>query len=365
MRTKDVKVTTTSGFDGVEIIEYMEPITAHVVVGMNLFKDFLAGLSDIFGGRSNTYQNTLASINDDAINELRKKAFSLGANCILGLKIDNDEISSQNKSMLMVTAVGTAAKANFSHQGITANKKTKPDEISLDKFDFLRQKKMLLINCENNKLKITDDFWDFAISNQVSEFADHLIFRLKEYAPQCVDSYQLDSLNKFTQRLADYFNVIDIETSTRCLYDSLNDANSQQIRDLIIGIISDIKLVDYDRIIKLVKDADFDLKKNALQILKTDKISYSKSDILRLITLVDLIRTTFKERGTITTKKKALLTKEKEIWICECGKENDIEQEYCSICKKDFYGFYENEMDPAQAIEKIENEMDILKKEIE
>ena len=70
MKSQNVKVTTTSGFDGVEIEEYLEPITAHVVVGMNFFKDFLSGFSDFFGGKSKTYQNTLASINDEVINEL-------------------------------------------------------------------------------------------------------------------------------------------------------------------------------------------------------------------------------------------------------------------------------------------------------
>lgn len=111
--TNTIKVTTTSTFEGVEITDYLEPITAHVVVGMNMFKDILASFTDVFGGKSNTYQNTLSNINEEVLNLLREKAKRIGANCILGLKIDNDEISSQGKSMLMVTAVGTAAIANF------------------------------------------------------------------------------------------------------------------------------------------------------------------------------------------------------------------------------------------------------------
>jgi uncharacterized protein YbjQ (UPF0145 family) len=59
MKPQDVKITTTSGFDNAEITEYFYPITAHVVVGMNVFKDFLSGFSDFFGGKSSSYQYTL------------------------------------------------------------------------------------------------------------------------------------------------------------------------------------------------------------------------------------------------------------------------------------------------------------------
>lgn len=113
MRHHNIKVTTTSGFDNAKVTEYLEPITAHVVVGMNLFKDFLSGFSDVFGGKSKSYQDTLSSINQEVIDLLKEKAFALGANCVLGLRIDNDEIGAQGKSMLMVTAIGTAAKASF------------------------------------------------------------------------------------------------------------------------------------------------------------------------------------------------------------------------------------------------------------
>ncbi|WP_319479122.1 heavy metal-binding domain-containing protein [uncultured Draconibacterium sp.] len=106
-------VTTTSNLDEIRIKEYLQPISAHVVVGMNLFKDFLAGLTDTFGGKSSTYEKTLESINEEVIYKLEKKALAIGANCILGLKIDNSEVSAQGKSMLMVTAVGTAAVADI------------------------------------------------------------------------------------------------------------------------------------------------------------------------------------------------------------------------------------------------------------
>lgn len=109
----EVKITTTEKFENAEIIEYLNPIIAHVVIGMNIFKDFLAGITDIVGGNSNTFENTLENANNDVLNKLVQKAKDIGANCILNLRIENNEISSKDKSMLMVTAIGTAAICDF------------------------------------------------------------------------------------------------------------------------------------------------------------------------------------------------------------------------------------------------------------
>lgn len=45
--------------------------------------------------------------------ELVEKARQVGANALVGVKIDFDEISGGNKSMFMVSAVGTACDVCF------------------------------------------------------------------------------------------------------------------------------------------------------------------------------------------------------------------------------------------------------------
>lgn len=119
----EIRITTTQKFDNVEILKYFNPITAHVVIGMNIFKDFLSSLTDIVGGNSQTYEKTLEDINNEAINKLIEKAKILGANSILNLRIENNEISSKDKSMLMVTAIGTAAYCDFEQFDIETSKK--------------------------------------------------------------------------------------------------------------------------------------------------------------------------------------------------------------------------------------------------
>jgi len=347
MKADNVKVTTTSGFEGVEIVEYFEPITAHVVVGMNLFKDFFAGLTDIFGGKSNTYQNTLASINEDVIDQLRRKANAIGANCILGLKIDNDEISSQNKSMLMVTAVGTAAKANFPQKAKNTFSASVVDVIDFDKFDFLRRKREYLSKIDDNSFSIDDEFIEFAIFNRVPEFADFFISALSQSSPSSI-------------RIIEYFGLLDHDYAIDKLYNVLKDENIKFIKPKVVAILADLQLVDFKRIIDIIKVGSFETQKTTLQLLKYDKSSFDHTDIESIKTLLVVIESYLQERGTVITKKKALLSKEKDVWQCECGKENEIEIYFCSNCSKDTYGFYEREFNPSEAIEKLKVTLCIL-----
>lgn len=359
MQAKNVKVSTTSGFDSVKIEEYLEPITAHVVVGMNFFKDFLSGFSDIFGGKSRTYQNTLASINEEVINELRKKAYSIGGNCVLGLKIDNDEVSAQGKSMMMVTALGTAARADFSMKSINITKEIKSNNISNEYFNLLNQKKQYIKKSKDNTLEIDDSFWEFVKKNSLNELSDYILQKYIYFIETCQE-YQKDDLNKFANHVSEYFSIIDTEYALNCLYNKIEEELPSIVQNRIINIVTEIKLIDYSKIINLIKHSEFSIQKIGVQLSQAEKFVYEKSDIQLLDELINLISTTFQPRGEKTTKKKALSSKEKEIWVCECEKENSEESKYCSSCHKDIYGFFEKEKNPINVIEILTNNVEIL-----
>lgn len=101
-------ITTTNSIENNNIKEYLGVVNANIVIGTNIFSDYAASVTDILGGRSETYQNKLNNIYEKVINELTKKANAMDADAILGLHIDFDEISGAGKAMLMVSASGTA-----------------------------------------------------------------------------------------------------------------------------------------------------------------------------------------------------------------------------------------------------------------
>ncbi len=113
LKSKDnyefVKTSSTNAISSeLDIVENHGVITSTVVAGTNFLRDILAGVRDIVGGQSGTYNNKLDQIKSDALLGLRKQAASKKCNAIVGVSIDVDEVSGGGKSMFMVTAVGTA-----------------------------------------------------------------------------------------------------------------------------------------------------------------------------------------------------------------------------------------------------------------
>jgi uncharacterized protein YbjQ (UPF0145 family) len=99
--------TTTPSIDGKRIVEYKGIVFGEVISGVNFIKDFAAGLSNFFGGRSSSYEEELIRARENAIREMEQRAGELGANAVVGVDIDY-EVLGANNGMLMVTASGTA-----------------------------------------------------------------------------------------------------------------------------------------------------------------------------------------------------------------------------------------------------------------
>ena len=102
-------VTTTSTVEGRPVQEYLGVVNAQSIIGANIFKDLFAGLRDVFGGRSKTYERVLEEAKEDAMRELVERAQSLGANGILGVDLDFETVGAGG-SMLMVIATGTSVR---------------------------------------------------------------------------------------------------------------------------------------------------------------------------------------------------------------------------------------------------------------
>ena len=100
-------VTTTPSVEGRQITRYCGVVAGEAILGANIFKDLFAGLRDIVGGRSGTYERELAKAREIALRELQERAAELGANAVVGVDLDY-EVMGQANGMLMVSASGTA-----------------------------------------------------------------------------------------------------------------------------------------------------------------------------------------------------------------------------------------------------------------
>ncbi|MEG0873990.1 MAG: putative heavy metal-binding protein [Clostridiales bacterium] len=100
-------LTTTQNVEGKEVAEYKGIVFGEVITGINVIKDFTAGVRNFFGGRSGSYENELTKARDQALAEMEQRASELGANAIVGIDMDYEMLGSDN-GMIMVSASGTA-----------------------------------------------------------------------------------------------------------------------------------------------------------------------------------------------------------------------------------------------------------------
>lgn len=104
-------IVTIGELEGKPVKQYLGLVSGEAILGANIFRDFFAGIRDIVGGRSAAYEEELRKAKAIAIQEMTQQAHELGANAILGVDLDYENITvGQTGGMLMVSANGTAVR---------------------------------------------------------------------------------------------------------------------------------------------------------------------------------------------------------------------------------------------------------------
>ena len=97
-------VTTTPSVEGRSISAYHGIVVGEAILGANVVRDLIAGITDILGGRSGAYEEELGKARTVALEEMEERARATGANAVVGVDLDYEVIN----NMLMVSASGTA-----------------------------------------------------------------------------------------------------------------------------------------------------------------------------------------------------------------------------------------------------------------
>ena len=102
-------VTTTQSIEGKSVTEYKGIVTGEAILGTNIFRDIFAGIRDLVGGRSGSYETVLKEARETALEEMKMNAQEMGANAVIGIDIDYENVTTGSSgSMLMASAAGTA-----------------------------------------------------------------------------------------------------------------------------------------------------------------------------------------------------------------------------------------------------------------
>jgi uncharacterized protein YbjQ (UPF0145 family) len=104
---QEITVTTTDTLDGREITEYCGVVAGEAVIGANVVSDIAAGIRDVVGGRSGSYEKKITVGREEALTDIRAEADELGADAVVGATFDYEEMA---EGMLWVNVSGTAVR---------------------------------------------------------------------------------------------------------------------------------------------------------------------------------------------------------------------------------------------------------------
>lgn len=318
--------TTTNDFQNGRIMKYNGVVCTNVVVGTNLFSDFAASFTDFFGGKSKSYRNKLEYIYREAMNDLKVKAKKLGANSVIGTRIDFDEISGKDKSMFMVSVSGTACVVEVHNED--CKREVISGIVEQDDLDKELLKNEITSYVKENK-RINENWIDFMQENPIKEIArdiiDIFIINKKGFAADSVIEKLLGILKAYERSY-----IIPI------IYERFSSKEEfPYIKDLVFSL----NLFDAEMILEICKK-DY---KSGLQVLSSKSDSYDAEELSKMEEICRLYNS-LPDTGKKELVKSGMFSKkEEEKFVCENGHVNDISFEYCTKCGVDIKGLTSEE----------------------
>jgi uncharacterized protein YbjQ (UPF0145 family) len=103
-------VVTTPSLEGRKITRYIGLVSGEAILGANIFRDFFAGIRDVVGGRVSSYETVVNDAKEAALADLMARAEAMRADAVVGVTFDHDSIGGDHKTILMVSATGTAVR---------------------------------------------------------------------------------------------------------------------------------------------------------------------------------------------------------------------------------------------------------------
>ena len=351
MAQENILITTSDNFTSSEIKAQYGVVDSQIVVGANLFRDVFSSFRDVFGGETKGYKKDIDKMKKAALDSIKEQAKDYGANAIISLRLDLDEVSGGGKSMFMLNAYGSAVE--LSQEAITNQEETTQNKkISIDEIDFFKTRKSLekdvleeepqaIFAPRNNYLdKISEfDLWNKNVTEKIlnnntllpSHTRDDFQKHINNINPRILESYLEENLDQMKSTL-----WVEI-----CI--SLENNN----------------WFNYDFLENYLKHENHIKRFRALQLCTIERDFYRKEEIQSLTSLAEIIKNEFDENFP-TEVKSSMMTK-KEVYVCpKCLTENDMGTN-CS-CGANEYGLFPKDLTPTKISEELNSTANAIKK---
>lgn len=321
-------ITTTNSIDGAKVEKYLGVVTTNLVIGTNFFSDFKASFTDFFGGMSGTYRKQMDTLYQRAYDAISLKASSMGANCVLGFKIDFDELSGKGTQMFMISVSGTAVKLQF--ESATSDNIQRIGTISANKLNIELFKERWATRDKNLTPKQSEV--QFIMENGLWELAASL------YDYYVIPRAYGDKVRPIDEKFPIILSAMGYKDIVGFIY---KDYSSR--RSYAYSLIKDNSLFNAECILELLQNNHIS---EAIELLETEKTEYDDADVKAMEDICAFLDN-LPEKGKIEEVKGGLLSsKMVEKYICPNGHKNDKEYEFCQEydCGLNIKGLTRNEV---------------------
>lgn len=303
-------ITTTGLIEGAKVEKYLGVVTANLVVGTNFISDLKASFTDFFGGMSGTYRRQMDMLYQRAYDVLSMKASTLGANCILGFRIDFDELSGKGTQMFMISVSGTAVRIRFLSE-------TLDDNISIAS-----------ISADMLNVEIFKDKWNSRNKERTpseEELNYIMTYNLTELAPSLYDYYatkkQPGEQRPIDEKFPIILSTLTYDEAVRVIYHDYPNRSSYAY-----GLIKSNKLFNGDRILDILNAGNIAL---AIELLDTEKSYYTFEDIKIMEEIISVVDN-LPDKGKIEETKSGVFSSKQEImYFCPLGHKNHKDVVFC------------------------------------
>lgn len=337
MHMNNLIITTTNSIENAKIEKYLGVVTTNLVIGTNFFSDFKASFTDFFGGMSGTYRKQMDTLYQRAYDALSIKASALGANCVLGFKIDFDELSGKGTQMFMISVSGTAVKIkqtlDTSHNNSTSNVSVSADQLNIEVFKENWHKRNKAHTPWIKEL-------NFIMSNNLTDLAESL------YDYYATERIQIDA-RPIDEKFPIILSTLSYEEAVEVIYKDYEVRHTYAY-----DLIKANKLFNAQKVLNLLNAGHINL---AVQLLETEKPDYMRDDV-EVMTEILSVLDTLPDKGKFQEMKSGVFSaKLEEMYICPIGHKNNKDIVFCEsthnggVCGLNIKGLNREQVDNIEA----------------
>jgi len=343
----NVIVTTTDSIENRQIVDYVGILRSSAVVGAEV------ALADLFTNTSKNYRRKLNSIYDNALQDIRMKAMASGADAVVGLHSEFQDVFTKGKTRFVVSLIGTAVRLDNSNTACPKGRGVTLYDLQRDQLNVELQRSL-----DNPHFNPSADDWNNIVRYALFDLAPKLYRRYLVLASETISSTNLTEKKLLLDNFIPYLQSIDYDDAAAVVYDDTTTAPF-----VFCDVVKACNLFHPEKICRLLEPEN---KHTVIALLDSDKAFYTPTDLNCMCQIADFLDN-LPDTGHYEEGRDGLFSKTGTLLVCERGHTSAVELGgHCTcliegsgaICNLNVKGITESEV---AAIRKFKDKIDILK----